>query len=511
MSVHRWTVVNPTLELELGDGARRDPRGSLPLELLETLDTRHGAAANARFVDAWQAVRATQVRPECYQNALELVDELEADLPKYDDRDRVRSAIADYLERELVPLPGANAGEYAGLVWKLRDARPCAAVGVDTLADEPGAENIFEVDDYVAPSKWARRERWSNRAGLVKLCPDDARCEQQRASKLYGQRLRELDAQGYVLRSAVFTLPNFPQWHLAAGLDSIFERFKQTILYARTDGKVARSIRDPKRKFPDLVGAWAVLEAPLSGKFLEGDRLNAWNVHLNLLLVFKPSDGPYGRPDYAPIHDAWGAGIRWRTIPQGSRDAMQRAILEVLKYPLQTVATKSAKDRPQKYDRDGNAITPAPPMIEWPAECFDEWWRAHKGFRRARSWGLLYAGALPDDDERSDAGVDWFTTVTRTAAGYVVTMPTVSTLEQDKRARLRKFAHGYFMAEDPAYRATVQREARELAERLDRNRALAAARGRLFLIQGNKSAALNATANGETCGSAQKTGPPDPD
>ncbi len=507
MTVHRWTEVNPTLELELGRGARRDPRGSLPLELLETLDTRHGAAANAGFLDAWQAVRAVQVRPECYQNALELVDELVDDLPAYDDRDRVRSAIADYLERDVAPAFDGPAGEYSRLVWKLRDARPCAAVGVDTFADEPGAENPFD-PDYVAPSHWARRERWANRAGLVKLCPDDARCEQQRASRLYGKRLGELDADGYVLRFAVFTMPNAPQWHLAASIDGIFERFKQTILYARTDGKVARSIRDPKRKFPDLVGAWAVLEAPLSGRFVDGDRLNAWNTHLNVLLVFKPSELAHGMPDYGPIHDAWGAGIRWRTIPQGSRDAMQRAILELVKYPLQTVAAKSAKHRPRKFDRNGDELTPAPPMIEWPAECFDEWWRAHKGFRRARSWGKLYAGSLPDDDERSDAGVDWLTTIAKTSSGYVVARPQLSTIADDARRKLRTFAHRHLMADDPIYAANVRRDVSDVVETSSTLRALEAARARLFLIQGNKSAAVDATTPSIEGTSAQKTGPP---
>lgn len=508
MTMHLWTVVNPNLELELERGRRHET--PLPLELLETLDSRHGAASNAGFLDAWQAVTATQVRPEFYQQALELCDELVDDLPAYDDRDRVRSAIADYLEREVMALDGVDVGEYGRLVWKLRDARPCAAIGVDTTADEPGAENLFD-PDYVAPKHWARRERWANRAGLVKLCPDDARAEQQRASRLYGKRLAELDAEGYVLRSAVFTLPNAPQWHLAASIDGIFERFKQTILYARTDGKIARSIRDPKRKFPDLVGAWAVLEAPLSGKFLEGDRLNAWNTHLNLLLVFRPSSGPYGRPDYGPIHEAWGAGIRWRTIPQGSRDAMQRAILELVKYPLQTVASKSAKNRRTKYDRDGNALTPAPPMIEWPAECFDEWWRAHKGFRRARSWGKLYAGSLPDDDERSDAGVDWITRVHKGASGYIVTRPTMSTIADDARRRLRTFAHAHLMADDPVYAATVRKQANDVVERSSTLRALDAARARLFLIQGNKSAELNATTPSATGTFARKTGPPAPD
>jgi hypothetical protein len=505
----RWTEVNPNLELALGRGARPDPRGAMPLSLLETLDTRHGAAANAGFLDAWQAVKATQVRPECYQQALELCDELERDdAPKMLERARVREAIASYLERELVPRDDVDAAEYGRLVWKLRDARPLGAYGVDTLADEPGAENVFD-PDYVAPSRWARRERWSNRAGLVKLCPDDARCEQQRASRLYGQRLAELDAQGYVLRSAVFTIANYPQHHLSSGLYDVFERFKKTVLYARIDGKVARSIRDPKRKFPDLVGAWSVLEAPLSGRFVDGDRMNAWNVHLNVLLVFKPSELAHGMPDYEPIHDAWGAGIRWRVIPQGDRDAMQKAILELVKYPLQTVATKSAKDRPRKLDRDGNELTPAPPMIEWPAEAFDEWWRAHKGFRRARSWGLLYAGALPDDDERSDAGVDWLGVIRLSPSGVDVVRPTLSTIEAEARARLQTFAHRHLMADDPVYRATVEKKRSDALERELTLDALEAARRRLFLIQGNKSAVLAATATTKEALRAQKTGPPD--
>lgn len=435
-------------------------------------------------------MRAVQVKPECYQQALELADALERDdAPRMLEHSRVRHAIADYLERELVPI---NASEYGRLAWKLRDARPIAAYGVDT----------YDVDE-------PRREKWANRAGLVKLCPSDARCEQQRASRLYGRRLAELDAQGYVLRSAVFTLPNFPQWHLAAGLDTIFERFKQTVLYAKTNGTVARSIHDRKRKFPDLVGAWACLESPLSGKFVDGDRLNAWNVHLNILLVFKPSDGPYGRPDYEPIHDAWGAGIRWRVVPQGDHDAMRHAILELVKYPLQTVATKSAKDRRRKFDRNGAELTPAPPMIEWPAECFDEWWRAHKGFRRARSWGLLYAGAFPDDDTRSDNGVDWLGVIRVSPAGISVSRPSLSTIDADRDAQRRTRTHSLMLGYDPGYRATIERRERDTLARAATAAALEAARGRLFLIQGNKSAGLDARANVEKSAPRAKNRPPD--
>src|SRR5882672_627883 len=469
--LHRWSEVTPDHELELDLGRRRpDP---LPLALLVALETQNGRAQNAGVLDAIEHVHESKVRADHYQRALAFADELELEAPAMLDRCRVRHAIADYLDHDVYPYAYRvdgfeQAKPYLLLSQKLRDARPIGAYGVD-------------VDDEEL------RERWANRAGLVKLCPDDARAESQRSSKLYGQRIAELDAQGYVLRSAVFTLPNVPQWHLGAGMDSIFDRFKQTILYARVDGRVARSIRDTKRRFPDLVGAWACLEAPLSGLYYD-DRSNAWNVHLNLLLVSKPSAGPYGRPDYAPLNEAWGAGIRWRTIPQGNRDAMRHAILELVKYPLQTVASKSAKDRPRKFAADGRELTPAPPMIEWPAEFFCEWWRAHKGFRRTRSWGLLYRGALPDVGERNLERVDWLGTVSVSPAEVVVHRPTRATLETERARRRRELVHQRLMSVDPGYNAAVSKRDAEAREWARHTRLRDAARARLFLIQGNKFA-----------------------
>ncbi len=493
--LHHWTEVNPTLELELDRRLRPDARGPLPLEVLEALDTKHGAAANAAFVGAWESIRAAQVRPELYQKALQLADELEAEGPALVDWRNMRHAVASYLEADVLPYSlrvdgGEVAKEYGVIAGKLRDARPIGAYGVDVDSDE-------------------RADLWTNKAGLVKLCPQDARAESQRASKRYGRALAELDERGYVLRYAVFTLPNFPQWHLAAGIDAIYDRFKQTILYARTDGRVARSIRDPKRKFPDLVGAWACLEAPLS-RMHSYDPSNAWNVHLNLLLVFKPSEEltsyrtVYGRavPDYSPIHDAWGAGIDWSEIPQGDRDAMRKTIAELVKYPLQTVASKSAEHARRRASDGGER---GPPMIQWPPEFFCEWWRAHKGFRRARSWGVLYN--LPDEHEERDLKrVDWFGSMRVTPTELVVQRPAVSTVVEDRATRKREFAHRALLSIDPGYRAAVARRETDARDRERNLRAREAARERLFLIQGNISAKKHAEVVGETLRAAR--GPP---
>lgn len=488
MPLHHWSTVNPELELELERDPRRDPRRPLPLEVLEANDTRIGAAQNRAFLEAWNHMRATQVRADYYQRALEFAGELEAEAPRLLDHGNVRLAIADYLEHEVIPDArrtgdALEASEYGVICQKLRLARPSGAYGVDVETEQ-------------------LRKKWANRAGLVKLCPSDARDEAQRASKLYGHRIAELDEKGYVLRSAVFTMPNFPQWHLGAGMDAIFDRFKQQILYARVDGKIARSIHNRKRTFPDLVGAWACLEAPLS-RLYRVDPLNAWNVHVNFILVFRPSELAHGMPDYGPLNEAWGAGIRWRVIPQGDRDAMRHAILELVKYPLQTVAEKSAE-----RGRAADGGEKGPPMIAWPAPFFREWWRAHKGFRRMRSWGMLYRGSLPPLEERSDRYVDWLGGVHVDLAKQQVYVqrPILSTVEQWEEQRKRDFAHRALMSTHPRYARTIERREHEARERERAIRAVEAARERLFLIQGNKFAGGSAPTVSSTL--RARDGPP---
>jgi hypothetical protein len=488
------TAPVPSYELQLGEIRRREP---LPLALLEALDTKHGRAQNAAFLERFEYQRTAGVKDGFYQKALDFAHELVSKKKNFLDRARVRCAVADYLGGVVHPYALRHespdvAAEVSQLACKLYDARPIGIYGLDWLEE-------------------AGHVQWSNRAGLVKLCPDDAREESQRSSRLYGERIAMLDEAGYVLRSAVFTLPNFPRWHLAAGIDSIYEQFKRTILYARTDGRVARSIRDPKRKFPDLVGAWACLEAPLSARH-ETDPSNAWNVHLNVLLVFKPSQLAHGMPDYGPIREAWGSIIHWHTIPQGDRDAQRAALRELVKYPLQTVGEKSGRKH-----ADGSSA--APPLICWPPDCFLEWWRAHKGFRRTRSWGMLYAGHLAERYSPDLDRIGWCGSIRLTPSRCVVTLPKPDTREADRAARIAELEFRYRQSRGlemlDSERAAVLAERRRVRDSLQWAELWAddlTPRGGagFTLIQGNKSAGPDAAEGVGRASSAQKSrGPPD--
>lgn len=362
------------------------------------------------LLDHYETAITSTVRQECYQLALELVDELEHKRgPGILERARVRQSLALYLRHEVAPWARRNREpdtlEYLELADRLEHARPWGVYGIDPYDDSLVTE-------------------WANRAGLVKLCPDDAREEAARVSAKYVPMLEALQEAGFEVQFAVFTIPNVPRWHLGAGMDAIFSRFRNEILYARTDGRIARSIDDPKRRFPELRGALAVLEAPLSAS---GD----WNVHLNVIMVFDR------RPDWRDYREAWAANVEFRRVPTGASSA---ALRELVKYPLKAIAQKSAeKARPRRDKRTGRVLEAAPPTIQWAPDAFVEWWRAHKGFRRTRSWGCLYAGNVPDAPERSRDKVEWLGKVTLRPWGLRVSRPVwdASVMESLGAARAR--------------------------------------------------------------------------
>lgn len=356
-----------------------------------------GKAIDIEALERYDEQATTVVRDPYYQTALDYHAQLETKADMWLDHARVRKAVADYLEHTVFPYD--RNPEYLRLAFKLRDARPMAFWGVDPF------------DDADTPAV-----QWTNRAGLVKLCPDDAREDQQRATNLYADRLTELGDDGNLIRFAVFTMPNAAQWHLAACIDAAFRRFRNEIVYGRTDGRVARRIGDPARRFPNLLGAWACLETPLSARHA-WDRPNAWNVHLNVLCVFRPDErNPKGWPDYAKFAEAWGARIHWQEVQAGSGDATRAAIRELIKYPLKAVSLKT-------LEKASSGNTRAPPMIEWPPEYFVEWWRAHKGLRRLRAWGTLYANGWPRPPPRNLDQVDWIGRIKLTVAGCDVSRP----------------------------------------------------------------------------------------
>lgn len=468
MSVGWWTAPNPSLELDLDGLKRRDP---LPLELHVALDTRYGRAQNEKFVDRLDESRTAQVKAPWYQQALDIYGEVKEAAPDRERRRDVRKQLAEkffLVYRYVARQRGhESAKQYLAMADQLLDARPCGVYGADPLAD---------VDEN------PRVEQWANRAGLVKYCPDDAREEAQRVARLYVDRLAREDARGHILRSAVFTWPNVPQWHLGAAVDGIYESFRRMLLQ-RVDGTIAERWDDPQRRRRDLVGAWACLEAPLSGRY-EREPLQAWNVHLNVILVFRRADElEHARvvngqtvPDYQPLVDAWGSMVHFDVIPSGDVDAMRAAVRELVKYPVKAISEKSAEERKPKRDKFGRLLPPAPPMVEWPDCYVDEWHIAHKGFRRTRSWGNLYypscrgtpeanarrrarrdARGLPELPDivcaRERCGhmekpvkrnldlIDWFGRMKFTRSGrLLVSVPMPDTRELDARQRRAYFA-----------------------------------------------------------------------
>lgn len=505
---HLFTAVNPELELAFDDIKRRRP---LPLSVLEALDGRHMLEQRARAMDLYKASLTTQVKANFHQKALELHAKVESKADEMLHRARVRSAIAHKLEGEVAAEGRKQRGyagwlEYITLAQKLRDARGFGVYGVDAV--EAWLDEGKDVDPEIF---------WTNRAGLVKLCPDDARWEGRRVGRIYGERLKALDQLGYVLRYAVFTLPNFPQWHLRSGLDAIRKLFYKKIFYAGRNGVVVKSWRDKRRLFPDLVGALCTIEAPLSGLYSE-DPSNAWNVHLNVIMVFRPSsDQPYGRPDYKPLRDAWGAHVHFEEIPQGDADATRAALKELVKYPLRAVSEKSAEDRKPKRDHEGNLLPAPPPLIEWPAEYIDEWWQSHKGLRRTWSCGELYDnkiealdGAvieLPKIASRNRENFEPIGPVWLSPTECYVLPPMIDTREIDAERKRRKTEHSMRLATDPQYAAKCRETARLRDAGEEHQRRRQAARAALFtFIQGNISAARDAMVVGEFFRAAR--GPP---
>lgn len=407
-----------------------------------------GGRLDEAALERYDEAALSVVRDQHYQQALEYHKELEGQASMWLDHARVRQAEADYLERSVYP--ATHNIEYLRLANRLRDARPMAFWGVDPLSD---------ADAPVV--------QWTNRAGQVKLCPDDARADQQRAVRLYTDRIVELGNQGHLIRYGVLTLPNAAQWHLRAGIEAAFLRFKREIMYARDDGRLARKVEDPRRRFPDLVGAWACLETPLSARHAF-DKSASWNIHLNVLLVFKPSAAhPKGWPDYEALLEAWGAWSKFYEVQQGSRDAAAATIRELIKYPMKAVSQKT-------LEKASSGKSSAPPMIEWPPECFDEWWRAHKGFRRTRAWGLLHGATAPELEARDPDRCDWIGRIRLTVAACDVSRPIPDYMAARDRAADKRSWRRQVDADVSAARA---REAE-----------------RLYSIQGNNCAAPPARA-----------------
>lgn len=285
--------------------------------------------------------------------ALEANEQLALDLPGYDLRAAIRSALADLIDREVLPLAKAEYGWLEKYPQRLRLARQHAQWGI-RLKDG-------KLIAY-----------WDCKAGLSRLCPDDAREEAMRLRRRILPARDALRESGHRFGSFVFTMPNFKRGKLLHGMRQICTRFRERIVNAKN--------ADGEPLFPAIKGAIVVLEAPLGAE-------RDWNVHLNVILCVK------GYLDFAQLRQVWQWNVhmprRWISDEPG---AFEGAFAELIKYAVAATVSKSAEHAAAGTSR-------APPMLEWTGSELLEWLRAMRGFRRTRTYGVLYGLKDPEPEE----------------------------------------------------------------------------------------------------------------
>lgn len=304
-------------------------------------------------------------------------EQLELELPGYSERAMIRRRLADQIEGLEAPEQWIRA--YPD---KLRLARQSGQWGIRLNSGKPV---VF----------------WDSKAGLSRLCPDDAREESMRLRRRVQPELERLQESGQRVTYAVFTMPNSQAGELRKGMQGIFKRFRA--LLQRAD-------------FPQITGALAVLEAPLGSS-------RDWNVHLNVLFAHK------GFVDWGRLRAAWHWNVEFRLLPKAP-GAIGGALAELIKYAVAATVAKSAQHRD-----DGRS--PAPPMLEWSAGELLEWLRAFHGFRRTRGYGALYGLEAP---EREEVGpVAWLGSVSLQGGRYKVRSALLDSIPEDKsRPRSRR-------------------------------------------------------------------------
>jgi hypothetical protein len=336
--------------------------------------------------------------------------QLELDLPAYSERAEIRRRLADKIEREVLPLHCPRWLER--YPEKLRSARRTGCFG---LRRDTGRPIIY----------------WDEKAGLSRVCPDDAREEAQRLKRRVLDPLQAAQSSGAALDYAVFTTPNAEPGKLRQEMKAIYRRFRKLL-----------------PKFPQIKGALCVLEAPLG-------QARDWNVHLNVIFVSR------GFVNWGELRAAWHWNMEIRRLPKAP-GAIAGALAELIKYAVAATVSKS-QEKAERYDSSrgcncrhssedlaapiythnsgtasatvSGALRPryAPPMLEWTGPEFTEWLEAFHGFRRTRTYGALYR--LPDPE--SDVGpVVWIGQVRMQHGRYVHSVPLLDSIPEDKSLHL---------------------------------------------------------------------------
>lgn len=350
--------------------------------------------------------------------------QLKLALPAMDERARVRIEVADYIERVVWQV--CTEHTIACLPERLRHARQNFSYGV-------------------RPRDGKTIIRWDVKAGLPLLCPDDAREEAMRLQRRLVPALMAELARGRSLHTAVLTIPNCAPGELHKTMRKLQRRFVALM----------RACKRKNRPFP-IISAVTIMESPLGWR-------RDWHPHLNVILVCD------GFLDYGKLREWWHWDAHFSRL-RGSETQLRAALREIVKYSVRSVPEKSyekaqvharakadsrrntggrahhsrggqvgaglaeaqARDPPshggELREEADRGIAPA--LTEWTALEFLEWWRAHRKFRRTRTYGGLYG--LDDPEPEDMDGFIMCTAARFDGAHFVARTPLLESIPGDK-------------------------------------------------------------------------------
>jgi hypothetical protein len=299
------------------------------------------------------------------QRVIAAAAQMKLKLPKMNERARARDRVAQYLKE--VVTPHMFRRSHYELADRLLDARQSYQRGL-----MPDGKIVL---------------RWDRKAGLPLLCPDDAREEAMRLSRrMVPNLLAQLpDCSAHY---CVLTWPNAQRGTLREVQAAIWKKFNSLM----------RACKRADAPFP-IVGAVAVMESPLGWR-------RDWHPHLNVIFVVR---GQW--LDYEKLRARWHWNLHIARIP-GDRAAVERSFRELIKYSCRSVPEKSAEHAELvRLDRDGREIPIPPPLVEWTAAEFLEWYESHRRRRRTRSYRSLYG--VPKPAKLDSSLVTWVATGSR--------------------------------------------------------------------------------------------------
>jgi len=369
-------------------------------EYLDRFNNDHTYSTHARLIHGQAEHEAEIFVPNQANEAV--LSAIEFDLKDwgsdYTKRRAIEKKTAQYIRHKVAPtgLMG-NATEIAD---RLESCRNSGVLGFDI-------------------SSGRKMVKWKEKCGLVKLCPDEARAEQKRLSRRYAPAVEAWldEKQRRQFQYAVFEPVNIPFGQLKAGIKAAYDELRLMLRH--------QSMKAVK-------GCFTALEAPMSkdGK--------SWNVHINCMFLidghfdWKTIRAEYGqRIHFKSTQDMIAATTRYlerRAEKTGEPVNMSRtqvllaAFREIIKYSSKHVSDKSEGGK-----------TDAPAITDWQPEQFVEWYAAHKGLRRCRSYGVLYGIEEP---EREPLNIQWIGSMDYTSQnGYAFTInrrPSIISLQGDK-------------------------------------------------------------------------------